>query len=508
MQIKASYRLSSYRITEYENGLLWWETHFDFGKQRGGECFICENILIFKTWSQEKDGLLIGEFLDRLKKLPPWEKTLYYCFASELSDVRTGGRLAADQLKPNPFGMNRQGLGKDGPQDPGAGSFRISRYWITISEKQVISWQTLRDMDKIISGPGLIESGVLFLEPSQGGEINRSRHDFFFHLSRLPQWAITKAWCRYPALRFCREQQKSKSEGKKPVQPEKIHRSLGSGLFTASPQNQKKDVHRTNPFPDYGVPKSLKFFSTWSNKLKRPKFSWTVFSGKKIWIPGLIALLFSGLILATILISHELGEKSYRPYWYKKQYHEHRDEHHSRWRFPAILSILLLSLISFLAIYGEAKAEEKHIILEESGIHYPGGFDLNTVGEVRGKASHFSHRGRGPVYFLLASERELYTILTSPPWYWEENNIKIAEGAEVLVNGSKSFGKDGKLYIIAQELRITSSGQHFVFRGKEGAPLWKDHPSSGRETPGGFGPNSGGRGGLGGMGGSRGHGRR
>ena len=153
-------------------------------------------------------------------------------------------------------------------------------------------------------------------------------------------------------------------------------------------------------------------------------------------------------------------------------------------------------------------ASEKEIILEESGIHYPGGFDPNTVGEVQGKAFNFSRQEKGPVRFQLISDRKTYTILTSPPWYWNEIQVKISEGTEVIVRGSKSFGKDGNLYIVAQEIRIPSSGQHIVFRGKEGTPLWKNSEGPGRVSPGGVGPSSGGRGGFEAGSGSSGHGRR
>jgi hypothetical protein len=169
-----------------------------------------------------------------------------------------------------------------------------------------------------------------------------------------------------------------------------------------------------------------------------------------------------------------------------------------------VIFYISLSIIGF----GSLQAVEKDVILEESGIHYPGGFDLNTVGEVLGKATHFSRSGKGPVRFQLSTDREPYTVLTSPSWYWSENQVKIPEGTEVLVRGSKSFGKDGKLYIVAQELHIPSTGQYFNFRGKDGTPLWKNPAWSGKEAPGGFGPSSGGRGGLGAGGGSMGHGRR
>jgi hypothetical protein len=508
MQIKASYRLRSYRITEYETGVLWWETHFDFGKQRGGECFIHGNILILKPWSDEKHGLLIGEFLDQLKKLPSWDKTLHYCFFSELSAVKSGGKLTGDQLQQKGFRMNTQTPEADGSPGPLPGSYQIGRYRITVNEDGTISWQTPGGMNRIIGGQGLIESGILFLGPVVGDELKQNKMDFLYRLSRLPNWTYTPAWCRHPALRSCQEKQTVRSPKEISTPSKESTGPMDPEIFLGTPQKPERESLPKQPSPDFAFSKSLSSLSSRLNKYKWPKLSYSWPIKKIIWIPGLILFVLIGLIIAGIIAFHELGERFYRPYWYKKNHHEHHGKHHSQSGLPTILSILLLSLFSFLAINREINAEEKHIILEESGIHYPGGFDLNTVGEVQGRASHFSRPGKGPIHFLLATDRELYMVLTSPSWYWEEKHIKIPEGTEVFVRGSKSFGRDGKLYIVAQELRIPFSGQHFVFRGKDGAPLWKDHSRSGRETPGGIGSPAGGREGFGSGSGSRGHGRR
>lgn len=138
--------------------------------------------------------------------------------------------------------------------------------------------------------------------------------------------------------------------------------------------------------------------------------------------------------------------------------------------------IMMLSFIfgTFFTVFpGYLMAEEKDIILEESGIHYPGGFDPNTVGEIQGKAVQFSCPGKGPIRFQLTSDRGSYTVLTSPYWFWHKIKAKISEGTEVVVYGSKSFGIDGHLYIVAQEVRVLLSGEIYTFRGKNGNPLWK-----------------------------------
>lgn len=415
MQIKASYRLRSYRITEYETGVLWWETHFDFGKQRSGECFIQGNILIIKPWSDEKDGLLIGEFLGQLKKLPVWDKTLYYCFASELLDIKTGRKPTADRFTHWSSRINTQQPETEELNSLPPGSCRIDRYRITINDDRTISWQTSKGIDRIIGGQGLIESGILFLGPMVGGEVEEKKQEFLYRLSRLPQWTSTRVWCRYSALRACREKQPTQSPGNISTPPKKVIDSVRLEHPSIPPPGSPKEPPPKQPSPDFTFIKSRPSFSSPLSSFHWPKYSWAWSFMKPFWVIFLILLVLSGLIVTGIVAFHDLEEKHSRPHRYKKNHYEHGGEHHSRWGLPTILSVILFALFSLLPINPQVYAEEKHIILEESGIHYPGGFDLNTVGEVLGKASHFSRPGRGPVHFLLTTDREVYTVLTSPP---------------------------------------------------------------------------------------------
>jgi hypothetical protein len=165
----------------------------------------------------------------------------------------------------------------------------------------------------------------------------------------------------------------------------------------------------------------------------------------------------------------------------------------------------LLFLICFVTSFpATGRAQEKDVVLPESGIHYPGGFDPNTVGEVRGTVYEISRPSSGPVQFRLDTGRESYTVLTSPGWYWNDLSASITDKAEVVVQGSKSMGKDGRLYIVAQEVRNVSNGQSLAFRDEDGSPLWKGGgrgpggPRGGTgSSPGGMGGMRGGPGGMG-----------
>ena len=145
-------------------------------------------------------------------------------------------------------------------------------------------------------------------------------------------------------------------------------------------------------------------------------------------------------------------------------------------RSRAGLSALLLALFSCASLLfsgGVAAGAEEGARLEGSGIHYPGGFDPNTVGEIRGTVHDVHRPERGPVRFRLETGVERYTVLVSPAWYWEDVKAEAPEGAAVSVRGSKTLGRDMELYVIAQEFRVVSSGRSWTFRDGDGFPLWK-----------------------------------
>lgn len=148
-------------------------------------------------------------------------------------------------------------------------------------------------------------------------------------------------------------------------------------------------------------------------------------------------------------------------------------------------------------------ANEEGLVLPESGIHYPGGFDVNTVGDVQGKVSSIHVPERGPVRFYVSTGRETFTVLASPPWYWQDMGGNMIEGKRVHIHGSKTLGKDGNLYIIAQEIRIIDSGTTLAFRDEDGLPYWRSGSVGGGR--GGFGsPMRGDGAGRGAGGGGRG----
>jgi len=157
-----------------------------------------------------------------------------------------------------------------------------------------------------------------------------------------------------------------------------------------------------------------------------------------------------------------------------------------------VLTSTLLSFFFCLVLFSPSMAKEENRMFDQSGIHFPGGFDLNTVGSVNGKVIEL-HRpsGSGPVILQIETTWETYAVTTCPPWYWDELKMKLSAGEEIRITGSKSLGKDGRLYIVAQEIYLAGQGKTIILRSKAGTPLWNGphgktglQPGSGKRTRG------------------------
>jgi hypothetical protein len=170
------------------------------------------------------------------------------------------------------------------------------------------------------------------------------------------------------------------------------------------------------------------------------------------------------------------------------------------WKGIAVRIMILILTAAFFCplnpFTGLSYAQEQDTILPGSGIVYPGGYDQNTVGDIKGRVSAIVIPESGPVQLTLIVDKETYIVLASPGWYWKDMDANITGGTEVSVRGSKSVGKDGKLYIIAQELKIVGSKKTLAFRSETGKALWSSGSQAGRtgSQGGGFGSQSGGSG--------------
>lgn len=137
----------------------------------------------------------------------------------------------------------------------------------------------------------------------------------------------------------------------------------------------------------------------------------------------------------------------------------------------ALLASLLAGAVLALPAAALAQAEAD-LVLPGCGICYPGGYDPNTVGEIRGRVTGVTVPESGPVRLVVAGDRDRWTVLAAPAWFWGKSGLNLRAGDVVTVRGSKSLGADGDLYVIAREIR-TADGAAVSFRDANGAPLWQ-----------------------------------
>ena len=200
---KNIYRLGEYQITEYEGGALWWSTHHGFAEQRSGRCFIHEDILMFGQFTNKEDGFLKREFLNRLKYLPIWNKTKFYCFLSDLLDVSSGRNLGQAWGSQIPPMLSEKRSRDQESQDEGPGTFRLAKYRITVSGSNQISWQSLEGIDRIVGGQCIIHSDILFIGPKDHEAGTQFSGEFYKGLNEIAPWKRTKFWGSSLALRPC-----------------------------------------------------------------------------------------------------------------------------------------------------------------------------------------------------------------------------------------------------------------------------------------------------------------
>jgi hypothetical protein len=301
------YRLGEYLITEYENGLLRWETHFNFGVQRSGKCYIFGNILILGNWSNEESGYLQLEFSELLQKLPLWNSTHYYCFASELLDVSTGQSLMNDFLE-RYIALTRSTSSKP-LMNMSPEMFRLGRYQITIDDNGKVSWQTYGGLNRVVGGQCVFESGIIFMD-EQEYEGDQSKREFLKKLTQLPKWDNSVAWCRSLVLRPCHvEVQQTENSDSIAYRQDTMDEYSFIGKPSAPYLNQYKEPAKRL------LRLSLKWLETAWHRIRR---------GKRR-LKYLIPLFAVGLMFGLVLLWYSVEKKSHFSHG-NKYHHKHNDD--------------------------------------------------------------------------------------------------------------------------------------------------------------------------------------
>jgi hypothetical protein len=306
------YRLGEYQIVEDKNGLLRWETQFNFGVQRSGKCYIFGNILILGNWSHEESGYLQLEFSELLQKLPAWNRTHYYCFASELLDVSTGQSLMNNFLERH-IALTRSTDSKP-LMDMSPGMFRLGRYQITIEDNGKVSWQTYGGLNRGIGGRCVFESGILFID-EQECEVDLSKREFLNKLNQLPKWDKSVAWCRSYVLRSC-DVEAPKTENYDFASPDEF--IMDEYSFDEKPSSPSLDQLHFNQNKE--PPKRLLHLN-----FKWVETVWCWICGGRRWLKYLIPLFLVGLLLGLVMIWYSIEKKSLFHHSGKQHHREHDD---------------------------------------------------------------------------------------------------------------------------------------------------------------------------------------
>ena len=138
--------------------------------------------------------------------------------------------------------------------------------------------------------------------------------------------------------------------------------------------------------------------------------------------------------------------------------------------FASLAFLLSLTLAPADVAAGEREVRDQ--TLPGCGICYPGGYDVNTVGDVRGIVVEIQSPAEGPVRVVVVGEGERWVVLASPSWFLKSARLRLAPGDAVVVHGSKTLGADGTLYLVAREIRPPDGAPVAVLRDRRGVPLW------------------------------------
>ncbi|MCX8031460.1 MAG: hypothetical protein N3A59_07795 [Thermodesulfovibrionales bacterium] len=102
-------------------------------------------------------------------------------------------------------------------------------------------------------------------------------------------------------------------------------------------------------------------------------------------------------------------------------------------------------------------------------------YDENTEITISGTVINYALPKRGPVILNINFGKKVYYVVTAPPWFLIQNEIRFVAGSTVEVKGSKYYSRDGNIYVIAKMIRINQDGKKIILRDPNLKPLWGRH---------------------------------
>jgi hypothetical protein len=103
------------------------------------------------------------------------------------------------------------------------------------------------------------------------------------------------------------------------------------------------------------------------------------------------------------------------------------------------------------------------------------GYDENTEIIIRGTIKQCA---AGPYMklqcFHLQTRSRIFRVIVAPRWFVRRIELKLNNGEDVEVVGSKFFDRDGCLCVLARSIRFLPSGRNIVLRDKSCKPVWQN----------------------------------
>ncbi len=107
---QGTFRLGQYQITVTDNYEVYWQTYEGLNKIAGGRCIIESALLFISSKEYGKEGQSKEDFLDKLTRLPKWDKTVAWSYSKVLLPCqqepekdKTRSAIGPERKGNNPF---------------------------------------------------------------------------------------------------------------------------------------------------------------------------------------------------------------------------------------------------------------------------------------------------------------------------------------------------------------------------------------------------------------------
>jgi hypothetical protein len=182
---------------------------------------------------------LKNEFLEKLKPLPEWRKTGYYCLGNDVRTTKSGRRLTEKDMHawekgefPRedktylPATALKTGYQPKWSAGAEGTSYRLGNHEIIVKTNGQLWWKAHTGYNSFKLGTCCVVEDILFIGIKEHEESAGPKKAFLDYLRRLPEWSATRYYCSNCTLHECTSgialMQKEKSDRPKKGVKKKI----------------------------------------------------------------------------------------------------------------------------------------------------------------------------------------------------------------------------------------------------------------------------------------------